>query len=233
MCYNAAVTQSKTHMLQRYILRFYPHGLCNNRWSAFFIGALMSKPFQFRGKWCIQYLTEDGKRRRKVLSADRDEAFEIYNRSIAPSIQASKELALHSLVSLAVSVDAVTKLAVKRIGDEQLLACVMKQLARVSNMCARHDMPDVPPPSNTARQVGRMPEFAGVYFHWNNGVVDYIGESACVPKRLKSHDVVKPLDLVSFIPCKDHRRAESFYIWLLNPPLNKRIRCDDTDMALG
>lgn len=195
----------------------------------------MSKPFYYakREAWYIQYYDEAGKRKRKLLSKDKDEAFEIYRTSFVPAIKATNELALHSIVSLAMSVDAVQRLAVKRIGDEQLLACVMKQIARVANMCARHQMPDVPPPSNTARQVGRMPPFSGVYFYWNSGAVDYVGESKNIPARLKSHDIIKPLDLVSFVPFKDHRRAECFYIWLLNPVLNKRNYCEDEQTAKG
>ena len=194
----------------------------------------MSKPYLYRDTWCIAYYDEAGTRRRKVLSRDRDTAFELYEQTILPCIRAKQSEILHSLVASSVSIEAIGKLAAKRVESIQSRVAIAKILTKLASVCAQHKMPDVPPPAFTAREVAKMAPFAGVYFAWEGNWCTYVGESTCIPKRLRKHDVVGINEPVSFIPIADHRRAEHFYVWLLNPPKNKRIaqRCDEGSDAV-
>lgn len=72
-----------------------------------------------------------------------------------------------------------------------------------------------------------MPPFRGLYFGWEEGKCRYVGESASVPDRIKSHDVIARHWLLSIIPSETHKRDELFYVWLLNPDMNRTIQmCD-------
>ena len=70
----------------------------------------------------------------------------------------------------------------------------------------------------------------GVYFIYSpEGVLQYIGESATVASRIRSHNVLKGIDMsnwkVEVIRADDYgkrRRLEYKGITSLNPPRNKR-----------
>lgn len=91
-----------------------------------------------------------------------------------------------------------------------------------------HEMPPVPGPMvSVARNATvpnrAIPEDTGVYFIWQDGAVEYVGQSANLRQRLCRHPrIVKSDQPVSWIVFDsfDRLRAEAFYLWLLWPPLN-------------
>jgi hypothetical protein len=104
----------------------------------------------------------------------------------------------------------------------------LKELKRETEhrtqLCDIHQMPPVPTPQFTREHWAAHTEsFAGVYVAFSNGLVQYVGESQNIPQRMKSHHAIQMDWLVSVIPMAAHERffAESFYIWLLRPPINK------------
>ncbi len=69
----------------------------------------------------------------------------------------------------------------------------------------------------------RVPEESGVYFFWQSRVIEYVGMASSLASRLtRSHHAIRPSDRVSWIkwPCRDIRRAERFYINVLQPIRN-------------
>jgi hypothetical protein len=91
-------------------------------------------------------------------------------------------------------------------------------------VCDARGMPEIPLPIVTAADLGgESRKFAGVYFGWHGPKVVYVGESINIPQRLRSHENISPHWLVSYLEMEPAERffAESFYIWLTRPPLNK------------
>ena len=111
-----------------------------------------------------------------------------------------------------------TKAELRRLNKE-----LSKAQSRWAMQCVLHDMPQIPPPMETAEEIGqRIGIRTGVYIGWNDGAVHYVGRSINLSARLRSHNVVKPQWKVSVIELSENEIyfAELFYIWLLRPPGN-------------
>lgn len=69
-----------------------------------------------------------------------------------------------------------------------------------------------------------IPEIPGVYFLWDKGVVDYVGQSINLSNRLRlgSHHVMQPHHTITFIRAfaADLDWTESFYIGICRPDKN-------------
>lgn len=185
----------------------------------------MPKPFykKTHDAWYFFMPTRDGRKLCR-LGKTEAEAMEVYEREYLPKVklvkrrrdQANVVKSFVDTEALRVYADAILKTE----GERLLFARYMTRLAIV---CRMHDMPDVPPPMYKVHHFAQMSPFCGVYFGWRGGECIYVGESTCIPKRFRRHDAIAPGDMLSFIPLADHKRAEHFYIWLINPPFNKRL----------
>jgi hypothetical protein len=82
--------------------------------------------------------------------------------------------------------------------------------------------PPPPIPQFASDQLSDAPESSGVYFLYEGDRLVYVGESLNVQRRLETHDHKGRFDKVGVIACdsQHRRRLESFYIGLLDPPLN-------------
>jgi hypothetical protein len=92
----------------------------------------------------------------------------------------------------------------------------------------KHNMPVPPPPicsmDNVREQ--KLQNVAGVYFAYDeNGILVYVGRSKDLHKRLTHHHKIKNHHLVSWLEFEKSKiyTAELFYIWLLEPRLNKEV----------
>jgi hypothetical protein len=68
-----------------------------------------------------------------------------------------------------------------------------------------------------------LPTESGIYFAWQNGVVQYVGQSINLNSRCRhSHHKLQQGDLLSYVlVCKEQLNfAESFYIGILKPTRN-------------
>ncbi len=85
--------------------------------------------------------------------------------------------------------------------------------------------PDAPPPTVTPTKEGiGIPEAPGIYFLWDGGIVEYVGQSTRLNRRLRlgSHHVLREDHLISFLffDAIDLTWAENFYIGALRARLN-------------
>lgn len=89
---------------------------------------------------------------------------------------------------------------------------------------ARYFFPPPPSAEFYASDAARLPRSSGVYFIYEGVRIVYVGESVCLRDRLSCHEHATQSRMVSFIECDRHqrKRLESFYIGLLNPPLNSQ-----------
>lgn len=127
------------------------------------------------------------------------------------------------LRELTKEITALTEKANKELASLTEEATIARQNVAIGLACSS-EMPDVPPAAMTAAEWGSAIEkFAGVYFGFDGGRIQYVGESCNVPSRLRSHDVIKPHWMVAVLKLEPHQRffAEAYYIWLMKPPLNK------------
>lgn len=81
-----------------------------------------------------------------------------------------------------------------------------------------------PPPALAVRDAMRvLPDQAGVYFFYQSSHCVYVGEAISIRDRVKSHEHIGKADGVGFLLCDPYqrKRIESYYIGLIDPPLNK------------
>lgn len=75
-----------------------------------------------------------------------------------------------------------------------------------------------------AKENPDLPELSGIYFLWKNGVVEYVGQSTNIRKRvtLGSHHRLTSEHTISFVlfPKEDLLWAECWYIGVCRPRLN-------------
>lgn len=88
--------------------------------------------------------------------------------------------------------------------------------------------PAVPPPMPDAESRNAIPAAPGIYFLWLGEVVDYVGQSLVLRRRLKSgnHHRMAAAHGISFvlIDRSELTWAECWYIGLLKPRLNAAPR---------
>lgn len=88
------------------------------------------------------------------------------------------------------------------------------------------EYPDPPPGiiRPTAEGIG-VPATSGIYFVWENGIIDYVGQSINMNNRVRlySHGVICETDLLSFVPIEKDELiwAECYYIGILRPKRNR------------
>ena len=86
-----------------------------------------------------------------------------------------------------------------------------------------------PPPIPHGEATDCIPASAGVYFIYEDQSIVYVGESINLRKRLRRHLHLTPSRKVTVIQCdvSQRKRLESFYIGVVNPPLNREstFRC--------
>jgi hypothetical protein len=70
------------------------------------------------------------------------------------------------------------------------------------------------------------PDQAGVYFLYQDSHCVYVGEAASLRNRLKTHEHIKRCNKIGFMLCDPYqrKRIETYYIGLIDPPLNKTQR---------
>lgn len=75
-----------------------------------------------------------------------------------------------------------------------------------------------------------IPSVPGIYFLWENGIVDYVGQSVCLKNRLRlgSHHVLHAEHQISFVQAHevDLDWTECFYIGICKPDKNFGMRRD-------
>lgn len=87
------------------------------------------------------------------------------------------------------------------------------------------EIPPPPVPEFSAKDINKMPPFAGVYVAWNSdGTAHYVGESINVPSRVQAARKEIGDRLLGVVQCdKNERlRIEALYIGLLNPAGNSQ-----------
>jgi hypothetical protein len=85
--------------------------------------------------------------------------------------------------------------------------------------------PQVTPPSITPTpEATGLPVTSGIYFIWENNVIEYVGQSTNLNARLRlySHNRIQETDMISFVEIPKHMLtwAECFYIGILHPTRN-------------
>ena len=85
--------------------------------------------------------------------------------------------------------------------------------------------PDIPPPTITPTKYGdNLPGESGIYFFWNGGCVQYVGQSINISQRvhLGSHEKLRSDDAIGWVlvPRAELNYAEAFYIGIMKPPRN-------------
>jgi hypothetical protein len=82
--------------------------------------------------------------------------------------------------------------------------------------------PPPPLPSLDATQTGEAPDSSGVYFLYSDQRLLYVGESLSIRRRLGHHEHRGKFDSFGWLNCSSgqRKRLESFYIGVLDPPLN-------------
>lgn len=112
--------------------------------------------------------------------------------------------------------------------------CELTQTARrnykLSTMAAECSYPPVPSPSVTPHPDGfGLPNTSGIYFIWDCGLVEYVGQSVALRNRLKlgSHHRLQETDRISFLelPLEVLTWAECYYIGICRPTRNGGTPC--------
>lgn len=83
--------------------------------------------------------------------------------------------------------------------------------------------PPPPPALSVQDAILILPNQAGVYFLYQSSHCVYVGEALSLRDRLKKHEHIKKADGIGFMLCDPYqrKRIESYYIGLIDPPLNK------------
>ncbi len=100
------------------------------------------------------------------------------------------------------------------------------------------DYPQIPPPSVSPHKFGNgLPEVPGIYFLWLNGVVDYVGQSIRIARRLQlgKHHVLREHHGISFLPFEERELTwvECYYIGICRPQQNFGTRASHYDVGLS
>jgi hypothetical protein len=112
---------------------------------------------------------------------------------------------------------------------------VWQDAGRIFFKMLSHAEDDVPGPDMfvlySPRDLDRLPPCPGVYIGFNeHGRCQYVGESACVGRRIGafgSRDELRHCKYIAVILADDERqmrRLEFYFIGLLDPVFNKQIR---------
>lgn len=170
----------------------------------------MRKPYQiinketgqprYKGKWCICHYVRNGNHRRRIkkIVCGHD-----YNEAlnISISLEESEKQGLY-----------YPEYKYKELGTS-------------------HDMngyPIPPHPNNYIAPITGFIEGPSVYFLWKDGVLEYVGRSINLKRRLVtqkcSHQKLKKEHAITYLcfqSALDAMYAEHYYIGLLKPPLNE------------
>lgn len=97
--------------------------------------------------------------------------------------------------------------------------------AFVSDECGKMlaELPAIPAPMYSAKELNKMEPFAGVYVSWNeDGTAHYVGESVNVPSRVQASRPEIGTRMLGVVRCdrNQRKRIESLFIGLLNPAGN-------------
>jgi len=86
--------------------------------------------------------------------------------------------------------------------------------------------PPPPPGLSVEAAMETMPNQAGVYFLYQDSHCVYVGEAISLRNRLKTHEHMCLCNKVGFMLCDPYqrKRIETYYIGLIDPPLNKTQR---------
>lgn len=107
---------------------------------------------------------------------------------------------------------------------QRQIDALRKQYKRLHATVGGEPYPDVPPPRIKPSKTGKgLPQAPGIYFVWQDDLVEYVGQSVVLCNRAKlGHERIRPGHRLSFVPIdrRDLDWAECWYIGKLRPILN-------------